>query len=107
MAEGGGGGDIPSNSASDGIHKDSISSSPEREGVFRKSLEIDVPPRSQTHCLSLSSSSSSSSDEETSTTESEVQFQQLSHWISCICVVTFDLELGQAIEVSIMCPVRQ
>lgn len=27
------------------------------------------------------------------------QFQHLSHWIACFCIVTFDLELGQAIEV--------
>lgn len=27
-------------------------------------------------------------------------WQRLSEWIHCICVVTFDLELGQAMEVS-------
>ena len=26
-------------------------------------------------------------------------FPNLSHWIACFCVVTFDLELGQALEV--------
>lgn len=26
-------------------------------------------------------------------------WQRLSEWIHCICVVTFDLELGQAMEV--------
>lgn len=28
--------------------------------------------------------------------------QRLSEWIHCICVVTFDLELGQAMEVSVI-----
>lgn len=28
--------------------------------------------------------------------------QRLSQWIHCICVVTFDLELGQAMEVNII-----
>ena len=28
------------------------------------------------------------------------QWNNLNHWVSCVCVVTFDLELGQAIEVS-------
>ena len=28
------------------------------------------------------------------------QWNSLNHWVSCVCVVTFDLELGQAIEVS-------
>lgn len=27
-------------------------------------------------------------------------WQRLSEWIHCICVVTFDLELGQAMEVN-------
>lgn len=27
------------------------------------------------------------------------EWQRLSEWIHCICVVTFDLELGQAMEV--------
>lgn len=27
------------------------------------------------------------------------ELQRLSEWIHCICVVTFDLELGQAMEV--------
>ena len=29
----------------------------------------------------------------------DVIYPNLSHWISCFCVVTFDLELGQALEV--------
>lgn len=29
------------------------------------------------------------------------EWQRLSEWIHCICVVTFDLELGQAMEVVI------
>lgn len=28
-----------------------------------------------------------------------ILWEQFSNWIHCICVVTFDLELGQAIEV--------
>ena len=27
-------------------------------------------------------------------------WEKLSQWVCCVCVVTFDLELGQAIEVS-------
>ena len=27
-------------------------------------------------------------------------WEKFSHWVCCVCVVTFDLELGQAIEVS-------
>ena len=26
-------------------------------------------------------------------------WEKLSRWVACVCVVTFDLELGQAIEV--------
>ena len=26
-------------------------------------------------------------------------WENFSHWVSCMCVVTFDLELGQALEV--------
>ena len=26
-------------------------------------------------------------------------WDKFSHWVACVCVVTFDLELGQAIEV--------
>jgi len=29
-------------------------------------------------------------------------WDKLSRWIACVCVVTFDLELGQAIEVSVL-----
>lgn len=29
------------------------------------------------------------------------EWQRLSEWIHCVCVVTFDLELGQAMEVKI------
>lgn len=29
-------------------------------------------------------------------------WESFSHWVSCVCVVTFDLELGQAMEVGIM-----
>ena len=27
------------------------------------------------------------------------KWERFSHWIHCICIVTFDLELGQALEV--------
>ena len=55
--------------------------------------------------LSTTPSSSSLSSEEEEEEEGVPakgaidQFINLSHWISCFCVVTFDLELGQAIEV--------
>ena len=29
----------------------------------------------------------------------ENSYERFYHWLSCICVVTFDLELGQALEV--------
>lgn len=29
------------------------------------------------------------------------KFERFSNWVHCICVVTFDLELGQAIEVCV------
>lgn len=29
-------------------------------------------------------------------------WEQFSNWVHCICIVTFDLELGQAIEVNIV-----
>ena len=28
-----------------------------------------------------------------------VSWDNFSHWVCCVCVVTFDLELGQALEV--------
>lgn len=31
---------------------------------------------------------------------SVLPWDKFSNWIHCICIVTFDLELGQAIEVS-------
>lgn len=31
--------------------------------------------------------------------KNDVLLENLANWISCICIVTFDLELGQAIEV--------
>lgn len=31
--------------------------------------------------------------------ENNVQWKNFSNWIHCICIVTFDLELGQALEV--------
>ena len=30
---------------------------------------------------------------------SGVSWERFSQWVSCVCVVTFDLELGQAMEV--------
>ena len=32
-----------------------------------------------------------------------VSWDNFSHWVCCVCVVTFDLELGQALEVRIEC----
>ena len=32
--------------------------------------------------------------------EADVNWESFSHWACCACVVTFDLELGQALEVS-------
>lgn len=31
-----------------------------------------------------------------------IKWDRFSEWIHCICVVTFDLELGQAMEVSLI-----
>ena len=42
--------------------------------------------------------SASSVSEQDEWTE-ELLFPNLSHWVCCFCVVTFDLELGQALEV--------
>ena len=33
--------------------------------------------------------------------ESHESWEKFHHWICCICVVTFDLELGQALEVNL------
>ena len=30
-------------------------------------------------------------------------WDRFNRWITCFCVVTFDLELGQAMEVSVQC----
>lgn len=35
--------------------------------------------------------------------EGNEKWENFSNWIHCICVVTFDLELGQAIEASLKC----
>ena len=38
------------------------------------------------------------------TTKEEVvygKWERFTNWVHCICIVTFDLELGQAIEVTI------
>ena len=29
----------------------------------------------------------------------EISWEPFSHWVCCVCIVTFDLELGQAMEV--------
>lgn len=41
-------------------------------------------------------------DEEESARNSDkiLPWDRFSNWIHCICIVTFDLELGQALEVS-------
>jgi hypothetical protein len=39
-------------------------------------------------------------DENKTKTSSLLPWDRFSSWIHCICVVTFDLELGQALEVS-------
>lgn len=33
--------------------------------------------------------------------EKSKSWEKFSHWVSCMCIVTFDLELGQAIEVTL------
>ena len=43
--------------------------------------------------------STSSSGPGESTSVEENSYERFYHWLSCICVVTFDLELGQALEV--------
>lgn len=41
--------------------------------------------------------------EENETTEqSENCWERFNNWFHCICIVTFDLELGQALEVHIL-----
>ena len=32
---------------------------------------------------------------------SDESWERFSHWLCCVCVVTFDLELGQALEVHV------
>lgn len=47
-------------------------------------------------------SCSTSKELDNGTTEEEVvygKWERFSNWVHCICIVTFDLELGQAIEV--------
>lgn len=36
------------------------------------------------------------------TATSTKTWDKLSRWVACVCVVTFDLELGQAIEVGML-----
>ena len=65
-------------------------------GVEESTWNKTVPPRQH-----LSSSSSCYSDDDTAPSVSiEDRFVNLNHWVCCICIVTFDLELGQALEVS-------
>ncbi len=37
------------------------------------------------------------------TSPRDKSWEKFSHWVCCMCVVTFDLELGQAIEVKASC----
>lgn len=76
----------------------------EEENVLQDDTVMAEEPPNRTSPTPSSSLSSLSEEEE----EEEVRakggshvevFSQLSHWIACFCVVTFDLELGQAIEV--------
>lgn len=40
------------------------------------------------------------SSQDTQDENEEQPWDKFANWIHCVCVVTFDLELGQAIEVS-------
>ena len=75
----------------------------EEENVLQDdTVMAEEPPNrtSPTPSSSLSSLSEEEEEEVRAKGGSHVEvFSQLSHWIACFCVVTFDLELGQAIEV--------
>lgn len=59
------------------------------------------PPAS--FCSSLQGSSEALDDnlKLSPNKHSLLPWDRFSHWIHCICIVTFDLEVGQAIEVTI------
>ena len=40
-------------------------------------------------------------DESTTKTTTLLPWDRFQNWLHCVCVVTFDLELGQAMEVNI------
>ena len=73
--------------------------------IFRNGREEDSFDMTEPSRQHLSSSSSYYSDEESNSQVAERdKFDNLSHWVCCVCVVTFDLELGQALEVrSLVC----
>lgn len=48
-------------------------------------------------CCSTSKGPSNGTQEKTIMTKRK--WESLDNWIHCICIVTFDLELGQAVEV--------
>ena len=48
----------------------------------------------------LASQLSSDNVSEGASAGSGVSWERFSQWVACVCVVTFDLELGQAMEVS-------
>jgi hypothetical protein len=50
----------------------------------------------------LASQLSSDDVSEGASAGSGVSWERFSQWVACVCVVTFDLELGQAMEVSQM-----
>ena len=70
----------------------------DNDKIFDGSDNLQANNGSQ-HTRPSTSSSCYSDDDNLSPVDVGPQFDNLSHWICCICIVTFDLELGQAIEV--------
>jgi hypothetical protein len=44
---------------------------------------------------------------ESSSKNIDVSYQRFAEWIQCFCVVTFDLELGQSLEVTFPEPLAE
>jgi len=58
--------------------------------ISKKGKTMSVPS-----CSTSKESDSANIKEE----ETYAKWERFSNWVHCICIVTFDLELGQAIEV--------
>lgn len=63
--------------------------------------KVDVDANSvHTDEVRVSSSTRLPSDDDVVAPVVVDHFSNMRHWVCCICIVTFDLELGQAIEVN-------